>query len=274
MRNFLKFAPTLSESWIIALFIVVPGSLLIALFNLLFNILFTSINESLEFLIYPLAFLPAFLWIKKVSSQEERANTETPLNNPYFGKMGAIKMYLLLFIFVFAFSVVVEPLTKWMGFPSFLEQFIAKIENNKISGFISIVVFAPLLEELFCRGIIMRGLLHHTAPHKAILWSATIFAVIHLNPWQAIPAFMIGIAMGWLYWKSGSLWISIFIHIINNGFSYLIVILFPNLPVDHGFSDIITGYLYYILFAVSLIYIILVYYLINKNYDQTIPVKI
>ena len=149
-----------------------------------------------------------------------------------------------------------------------------QIHSNKISTFISIVLFAPVLEEFFCRGIILRGLLHHVTPTKAIVLSAFIFGVMHLNSWQAIPAFIIGLFMGWIYWRTHSLWATIFIHFVNNGFSYIITILFPNLPIDFGFVDLIPSNYYYIIYALSLTYTIVIILLMNKNYDKTIPIKI
>lgn len=83
-----------------------------------------------------------------------------------------------------------------MGVPDFIKEFYDNMKLNPWSSFLTVVIFAPLFEELLCRGVILRGLLHHITPAKAIFWSALMFAVMHLNPWQALPAFMVGLLMG------------------------------------------------------------------------------
>jgi membrane protease YdiL (CAAX protease family) len=47
-----------------------------------------------------------------------------------------------------------------------------------------------------------------------------------MNPWQFIPAFLTGLLLGYIYLKTRSLLPVIFVHIINNTFSYLMVYIF------------------------------------------------
>lgn len=74
------------------------------------------------------------------------------------------------------------------------------------------VLAAPILEEILCRGIILKGLLQNYQPAKAIIVSATFFAAIHLNPWQALPAFFSGLFLGWVYYKTQSVFSGMIIH--------------------------------------------------------------
>ena len=99
--------------------------------------------------------------------------------------------------------------------PEYMLEIFEKILNNSIWAFITTVVAAPILEEYLLRGVIERGLLKHTTPLQAILWSSFFFAVIHLNPWQAIGAFTAGLFLGWIYWKTRSLTACIFIHAVG-----------------------------------------------------------
>lgn len=150
----------------------------------------------------------------------------------------------------------------------------SQIHTNKVLTFISIAIFAPILEELFCRGIILRGLLHHISPTKAILLSALMFGVMHLNPWQAIPAFILGIFMGWIYWRTNSLLATIFIHFTNNGFSYFVTLMWPDLPAHFGFVDLIPNNYYYLIYAIALFFTLFAFIIMNKNYEKIIPNKI
>ena len=81
---------------------------------------------------------------------------------------------------------------------------------------ISVSVFAPFFEEWLCRGIILRGLLTKVKPAWAIVISAAVFGLIHGNLWQAIPAFIIGLVLGYVYYKTGSLKLTMLMHCVNN----------------------------------------------------------
>lgn len=197
-----------------------------------------------------------------------------PLNNPGFGRLGGLLSFIIIFFLIFAFNIVTEPLSSWMGVPEFIKDVMQNMKENPLTAFISVAVFAPLFEEVLCRGIILRGLLHYYSPWKAILWSAAMFAVMHLNPWQAIPAFLIGGLMGWIYYKTRSLWATIFIHFLNNSFSFAITVLFPELPDDATFSSIIPGNYYYITYTIALLFTVGAIYLMNQKYDKPISDKI
>lgn len=87
------------------------------------------------------------------------------------------------------------------------------------------VIAAPIIEEILCRGIILKGLLKNYQPSKAILISAVFFGAIHLNPWQAIPAFFGGLFLGWAYYKTQSVIPGMIIHATINGTAALILFL-------------------------------------------------
>ncbi len=279
MKEKLKiYFPNLPESWMLILLLTLVGSILGALVNIAISSLYPSASAWTEIISYPVIFIPPAIYIyfknHSLSNGVEGQKTKLPLNAPNFGTIGALYSFILILPLIFAFNYITEPLTSWMEIPPFFEEFLQQVQENKISSFISIVIFAPVLEELFCRGIILRGLLKHMSPAKAIVWSALMFGIMHLNPWQAIPAFILGLLMGWIYWKTHSLWSVIFIHFVNNGFSYLITTMYPQLPSDTGFADIIPGNYYYIFFAVSLIYTAITLYLMNKYYDKPISFEI
>lgn len=273
LKRYNSYLPDLKESWILVAFLVVGGSILSGLITIATNLIFTSLTGWIEIIAYPLIFIPPYLWMRfsmKLSEKKE----PVPINKPSFGKLGASLSFILIFPLVFAFNLIIEPLSMWMDMPEFMKELMRTFSENRISSLIMLVVFAPVLEEVFCRGIILRGLLKHYSPYKAILWSAAFFGIIHMNPWQAIPAFLIGVLMGWIYWRTRSLWTTIFIHFINNGFAYIITVFFPELPEDAGYYDIIPGVYYYIAFIAALIYTICILIIMNKLYDKPISDKI
>lgn len=93
--------------------------------------------------------------------------------------------------------------------PEFLAQMFAELffpPGRVLSQFILLVIVAPLTEELLFRGIVLRGFLGRFRPWRAVVLSAMLFAGMHLNPWQTVSAFVLGLIFGWFYLRTGSLW--------------------------------------------------------------------
>ncbi len=80
------------------------------------------------------------------------------------------------------------------------------------------VLLAPVAEELFYRGFVLRGFLSRYSRSWAVFASALLFAIAHLNPWQAVLALPMGILTAWLFIQTGSLLPCIVSHAIVNGF--------------------------------------------------------
>ena len=275
------YLPNLAQCWLLVLLFAVVGTVGALLLCKLITLAIPAFAKWEVILSYPLTFVPValFIFVKTRREYSEAASQEVaspciPLNNPNFGSIGPFLSFLMLIPLIFAFNIVTEPLSSWIEVPKIWEEIILSIHDNKIGYFISIVILAPLLEELLCRGVIMRGLLYHLSPVKAIVWSAVIFGVLHLNPWQAVPAFLTGSLMGWLYWKSGSIWVPIFVHFVNNAFSYLITVLFSEIPIDAGFADIIPAEYYYFIYFASLLTLVALLFLMNRKYDKPVSVEI
>lgn len=80
----------------------------------------------------------------------------------------------------------------------------------------------PIVEEFFFRGLLYRGLRHHLSPNISILVSALLFGIAHLDIVQGILAGIMGIFLAWMYEKSGSIYIPILMHVLNNTITFLI----------------------------------------------------
>jgi membrane protease YdiL (CAAX protease family) len=101
-------------------------------------------------------------------------------------------------------------------------------EGNLLSRIFLLVIVAPITEELLFRGVILRGLLGRYPRGVAVLLTALLFAAVHMNPWQFISAFFLGVAFGWFYLRTGSILLCILAHAISNG----LFVLFTSLSVD------------------------------------------
>ena len=92
----------------------------------------------------------------------------------------------------------------------------------------ALVLVAPATEELLFRGLILRGLEKRYGAWPALLVSSTLFAVAHFNLGQAVPAFLAGLYLGWLYRSTGSLWWPMAAHALFNGVSLALALAFPD----------------------------------------------
>jgi membrane protease YdiL (CAAX protease family) len=120
------------------------------------------------------------------------------------------------------------------------------------SSFLVTAIFAPIFEEWMCRGMVLRGLLTKMKPVWAIVLSALFFAIIHLNPWQALNAFVIGLFMGYIYYKTGSLLLTMLIHFVNNA-SSVIMAQFSSVEDTTFFYDMVPTGTYVVVSLVSLV---------------------
>lgn len=147
-----------------------------------------------------------------------------------------------LWLITFQLTAVVEhviPLPE-----KFQRAYDALVDANKISDLLSlvflVVLIGPFVEEVLCRGIILRGLLAHYTQNRAIFWSAILFAASHLNPWQFLVAFILGIVFAWWVIQTGSLWPAILGHALNNFFSVTFTHFeIPGFPVSEDLNVII-----------------------------------
>ena len=86
-----------------------------------------------------------------------------------------------------------------------------------------IAVAAPIIEETLFRGLLFAGLRNYFGVWTAIIISAAIFSALHFEIIGFIPRFALGIGLGYLYVKMGSIYPSIGLHSLNNLIAVLIV---------------------------------------------------
>lgn len=107
-------------------------------------------------------------------------------------------------------------------FPSLLESYLELIENTGLSGEIPVlmmiyaVFMAPISEEL-----IFRGVTYSIARRTFSFWGANIiqallFGIFHMNPIQSCYTFVLGLVLGYIREKGGTLYHVIFFHFLFN----------------------------------------------------------
>lgn len=127
-------------------------------------------------------------------------------------------------------------LSEMIELPNLFENTFAQMKDN-VFGILSVCIIAPIFEELFFRGAIEGHLLRiWKNPRWSILVSALVFGAIHGNPAQIFFAFLFGLILGELYYRTGSLLPCIILHFINNTTSVIMMNIFEQ---EDTLTDII-----------------------------------
>lgn len=127
--------------------------------------------------------------------------------------------------------------------PELSAEYTEIMEGSGISEFsllsaLTVAVLAPVVEEIACRGLVFEFLMRAMNPGwnmrtgaqgieptrgvvaAAIIITSVIFGLLHLNVVQSSYAIPMGILLSWVYWRTGSLWYSIGLHLVVNFSSY------------------------------------------------------
>lgn len=145
--------------------------------------------------------------------------------------LAIIFLSILLYFLLLPFAELMGSLVPTEGIP-FLENLYKSLTETfemmldyKVAGFITVCILAPIIEEILFRGILLRGLLQNgTSPIIAILLSSVLFGLAHMNPWQFLGAGLLGAIFGFVYFRTKSLWLCMFLHALNNSISFIMMI--------------------------------------------------
>lgn len=122
--------------------------------------------------------------------------------------------------------------------------------------FVQIAILPAIFEELFIRKGVM-GILKDKGAIFATIVSSIVFATIHLNISQFMFAFLVGILFGIVRTKTGKMYPTMILHLINNGFAVIQALFYDKIV----FMDIFT----YSVIAVNAVgFCILIYMLYKK----------
>lgn len=90
---------------------------------------------------------------------------------------------------------------------------------------LAVVILAPIAEEVFFRGVVFNAWLREGGRRWAYVGSAALFAIIHLSLLSLVPIFLLGLALAWVYERTGNLLAPIAMHAVVNGISVILALL-------------------------------------------------
>ena len=246
------FVPDIAQLFILLAFIIL-GVVLGNLASLALALVPGMGQDAMMIVSYPLMFIPAMLYARTRSRTASIGGEALKLDSRTFSPLSPLKCILLALAGALALWFFSDPLGRLLPEPGeMIKQLLESMtQGNVLLNFISVCIFAPFFEEWLCRGMVLRGLLgNNVKPAWAIIISALFFALIHMNPWQALPAFVIGSLMGYVYYKTGSLKLTMLMHFTNNFLSLLISNIDALKDVE-SWAEVLSAPVYWALVALS-----------------------
>lgn len=176
--------------------------------------------QDMGFFLYYLCTAGATAYIAYRLKRKQEKETYSP---PNFAWNDTLLIVLLVGLTISIQLGVITPLNSLIPMPDSFKSLFEQLSKDMLlpGTMLATAILAPILEEYVFRGVILDGLLKRFSPQKAIIVSSILFGVVHLNPWQFIAAFTLGVLMGWIFYKTKNLLLCMIIHFANNSFAVL-----------------------------------------------------
>ena len=204
-----------------------------------------------------------------------------------------VRAALLTIVLIISFSGINTVIIEWnksLELPTFLSEFEHYVQEQEVklaelTEFLTefdntghfllcilvIAIIPAVGEEFLFRGVLQNILrISVKNPHIAIWASALIFSIFHNQFYGLIPRMLLGAIFGYLYYWSGSLFLPVLGHFINNGLSLVLMFLFQKNLISFDLSGGEINFSNYILLiffilTICLLYLLRKIYLINEK---------
>ena len=171
----------------------------------------TSPLTELIVVVIELVIIALFLWNDRITLAPIFKRTGFSKDTWWwpFAALGAVWIFMTLY-----FTCV-----EYIGFEtiSYLDDY---VEHGwpLWSAFIMVSLVPGVLEELMFRGFIMSRFLSIMKPVDAIILQGAMFSVLHLLPMVFISHFVMGATIGFVRWKTKSIYPCILLHMAWNAY--------------------------------------------------------
>ncbi len=125
------------------------------------------------------------------------------------------------------------------------------------------LLFRGALQQLFCRMV--------RNPHVAIWLTAAVFSIFHGEIFAFLPRFILGAALGYLFYYGGSLWINATAHFLNNALAIVLYYLSTRGIVDMQFTETLNAPWYLALGGLVVAVAIFVWVFLHQKSEKQMP---
>ncbi len=147
-------------------------------------------------------------------------------------------------------STLISTLLSFLGLQPHTNLFLPQNLVSRLLFGLHLCVIVPLLEEFVFRGMIFQSM-RRFGDSFALIISATLFALFHGNLVQAPNAFLMGLVIGYFVLYSGSLWVGVIIHAVNNILSFAMDWLCSIMPQEYHTLFILSVFTFYLIAGIA-----------------------
>lgn len=240
-----KYYPSIKNSIVLCLLFTLFSIILGGLLGLIIGIIPSSIDTEAVMsigvmLISPIVYIILF---KMILNRMEISRSELFNKNCLTPKIFLSFIVMMLGFYVLNFQIAIF-VNKLLPMPQFLRDIFNNLSNDEyvFTSYMTLLVIPVVFEEMLFRGFILKGLIRNYSAKTTIIFSALLFGLIHLNPWQFVSAFLLGLIFAWMALKTKSIIYPMMGHFINNLISLLFdkVIKLPFIQVFEAENGIIS----------------------------------
>lgn len=190
---------------------------------------FESILAALIYLITLVIVVGVPRWVKKRrTSLDDIGLTRLPTWTDIFMAPVGLVVYLILSTVLITLATTFLP---WFDSAQAQDTGFSGLNFNYeyVLAFLTLVVVAPLAEEVIFRGYLFGKLKKYLPIWVAIVATSLLFGLVH-GAWNlAIDTFALSVVMCLLRQSTGSLWAPILLHMSKNGIAFYFLFINPTL---------------------------------------------
>lgn len=139
-------------------------------------------------------------------------------------------------VYILVASLVIQAITQ--AVPGFQPDQVQDVGFSMIgqryellAAFITIVIIAPIAEEVLFRGYLYGKLLQRVPVWAAMLATSVLFGIVHMQWNVGVDVFVLSMFLCALRSLTGSIWAGVLVHMIKNGIAFFIGFVAPLLPM-------------------------------------------
>lgn len=168
--------------------------------------------------------VPAYwlVWGRRRTAQDKQYFRKNVLRLRTFSMIviGCVGLYYLALL-ITAVIAVASPQTM----EEYTDMMESALGGSQLLAMLAAVILAPVNEECIMRGLILKHLQRYFSTPAVILIQAVMFGIFHANWVQGLYVLPVGAALGYVAVKCRSVLPCIFMHLLYNSLSFVVVML-------------------------------------------------
>jgi uncharacterized protein len=202
-----------------------PVSLAVDLVNAIITLIFSALVEG-AFLIAPLTIVNRIYRGIKAHARLALASLGFRTFSVRRAAILIVSFMVLIFVVNILYSSIIT--TFHLNLQTNDQVILARSKQFPFTTYATLLVavfVAPFCEEVFFRGFVFPGLRHKMPVAPAIIVSALLFAIAHVDPGSFAVLLVIGLLLGYVRWRTNSIWPGMMLHMLNNGIGAVSILL-------------------------------------------------